>query len=322
VDATSDPLPVVPDDRSEEFFLHLRTDRGASAYTQRNYRHALVEFMRWHIATQGGPPEWTALSRDHFRHYLRHLGRQGVGRAVIQLRFSALRTFYRFLQRRGHTSESPVRHLTLPKAGKRMPRFLTAQQMSDLLQTPLQALKAGLESEHSNERMLFITALRDVAILETLYSCGLRMSELCALLVADLDLQEAVVRVRGKGRKERLLPIGAPALKAISRYWAALPQHPAVDSPVFLARPDRMRPVYARLIQLRLKRYLAMAGLDPNLTPHKLRHSYATHLLEAGADLRSVQELLGHAHLVTTQIYTHVNTERLKRAYDEAHPRA
>jgi integrase/recombinase XerC len=318
----SDPLSVVPDDRSEEFFLHLRADRGASIYTQRNYRHALVEFMRWHIATQGRPPEWTALNRDHFRHYLRHLGRQGVGRAVIQLRFSALRTFYRFLQRRGHTSESPVRHLTLPKAGKRIPRFLTAQQMSDLLQSPLQVLKPGREREDPDRHVLFVTALRDVAILETLYSCGLRISELCALLVVDLDLQEAVVRVRGKGRKERLLPIGAPALKAIKRYWAALPQHPAVDSPIFLARPDRMKPMYPRLIQLRLKRYLVMAGLDPNLTPHKLRHSYATHLLEAGADLRSVQELLGHAHLVTTQIYTHVNTERLKRAYDEAHPRA
>jgi integrase/recombinase XerC len=322
VDSTSDPVPVVPDTRSEEFFLHLQIDRGASAYTQRNYRHALVEFIRWHSADQGQPPEWTALSRDHFRHYLRHLGRLGVGRAVIQLRFSALRTFYRFLQRRGHVTQSPVRHLTLPKAGKRVPRFLTAQQMNDLLQAPLQTLKSGPGNEHATEPTIVAAALRDVAILETIYSCGLRISELCALLVADLDVEEAVVCVRGKGRKERLLPIGRPALEAIRRYWAGLPQWPGLGSPVFLARPDRLKPVYPRLIQLKLKRYLAMTGLDPSLTPHKLRHSYATHLLEAGADLRSVQELLGHAHLVTTQIYTHVNTQRLKHAYDEAHPRA
>jgi integrase/recombinase XerC len=130
------------------------------------------------------------------------------------------------------------------------------------------------------------------------------------------------MRVRGKGRKERQVPIGTPALQAIELYWKLLPNPPASNEPVFLSsrrRCDAMRP---RRLQARLKRYLEIAGLDPQLTPHKLRHSYATHLLDAGADLRSVQELLGHAHLVTTQVYTHVTTERLKKAYDEAHPRA
>ncbi len=130
------------------------------------------------------------------------------------------------------------------------------------------------------------------------------------------------MRVRGKGKKERLLPIGEPALAAIQAYWSLLPQPPAGESPVFLSGLKKRTPVSPRPLQLRLKKYLAIAGLDPALTPHKLRHSYATHLLDGGADLRSVQELLGHAHLVTTQVYTHLTTERLKRAYDAAHPRA
>jgi integrase/recombinase XerC len=161
-----------------------------------------------------------------------------------------------------------------------------------------------------------------VALLETIYSCGLRISELCGLNAEDLDWSEKLVRVRGKGKKERLVPIGEHALKAITRYWDLLPVRPAGNAPAFLSNPKNGRPLYARDLQLRLKKHLASAGLDPQITPHKLRHSYATHLLDAGADLRSVQELLGHAHLVTTQVYTHLTTERLKRAYDQAHPRA
>jgi integrase/recombinase XerC len=163
---------------------------------------------------------------------------------------------------------------------------------------------------------------RDVAVLETIYSCGLRISELCGLVAQDIDWNERLVRVRGKGKKERLVPIGQTALAAIGDYWSLLPQTPVGQSPVFLAGPKKRTSVSPRLLQLRLKKYLALAGLDPSLTPHKLRHSYATHLLDGGADLRSVQELLGHAHLVTTQVYTHLTTERLKRAYDAAHPRA
>jgi integrase/recombinase XerC len=163
---------------------------------------------------------------------------------------------------------------------------------------------------------------RDVAILETIYSCGLRISELCGLLASDIDWSEQLIRVRGKGRKERLLPIGQTALQAIRNHWNLLPYPPRGESPAFLERSTKLKPVGPRSLQLRLKKYLALAGLDPNLTPHKLRHSYATHLLDSGADLRSVQELLGHAHLVSTQVYTHLTTERLKKAYDQAHPRA
>jgi integrase/recombinase XerC len=158
--------------------------------------------------------------------------------------------------------------------------------------------------------------------LTTIYSCGLRISELCGLRAEDVNWGERLVRVRGKGKKERQLPIGEPALQAIRNYWARLPSAPIGAMPVFLPSTRSLRPLGPRILQARLKRHLAFAGLDPHLTPHKLRHSYATHLLDAGADLRSVQELLGHAHLATTQVYTHLTTERLRRAYNEAHPRA
>ena len=148
------------------------------------------------------------------------------------------------------------------------------------------------------------------------------MSELCGLRVDDIDWSEQIVRVRGKGKKERLVPVGRPALMAIQDYWNTFKQPPGGASPIFYAETKKRAPLNPLQLSRRLKKYLIIAGLDPALTPHKLRHSYATHLLDAGADLRSVQELLGHAHLITTQVYTHVTTERLKKAYDAAHPRA
>jgi len=304
-----------------KFLEHLATDRGVSTYTQRNYTQALTEFHRWHQEERQQPPAWKALQRDDFRAYLRFLGRHNLGRAAIQLRFSALRTFYKFLIRRGETAESPIKSLALPKLARRLPKFLTLQQMKDLLAAPLKLLPPADADESAREKAA-ILCRRDIAILETIYSCGLRISEICGLLVSDIDPGEQLVRVRGKGKKERLVPIGETALEAISAYWESLPRSPGVQSPVFFASARQSGPAYPRDLQLRLKKYLALAGLDPHLTPHKLRHSYATHLLDAGADLRSVQELLGHAHLATTQVYTHLTTERLKKAYDAAHPRA
>lgn len=309
-----------PDEGVEKFLSHLATEKGASVYTQRNYRQALGELCKWHEEERKRPPSWERLERDDFRAYLRYLGRNQLGRAAIQLRFSALRTFYKFLIRQGAVASSPIKNLSLPKIGKRLPKFLTAQQMRDLLEAPLKILPADAKNPKYAE--IFLASRRDVAVLETIYSCGLRISELCGLQAGDIEWNERLVRVRGKGKKERLIPIGETALNAIKTYWELLPQHPVAVAPVFLANATSRTPVSARLLQLRMKKHLATAGLDPNLTPHKLRHSYATHLLDAGADLRSVQELLGHAHLVTTQVYTHVTTERLKRAYDAAHPRA
>jgi len=321
-DATARPRPV-EDKWVKEFFQHLATDRGVSAYTQRNYRQALGNFCCWHREERHQPPAWDKLQRDDFRGYVRFLGRHNLGRASVQLRFSALRTFYKFLVRQGVVAATPIRNLALPKLGRRLPRHLTPRQMTDLLDAPLNDLSLRKTGKTTAGRPISIVArYRDVAILETIYSCGLRISELCGLEAGDLDWSERIVRVRGKGKKERLVPIGETALRAIENYWNKLPKPPAGNAPVFLAENRRQTPVNACRFTRQLKKYLALAGLDPHLTPHKLRHSYATHLLDAGADLRAVQELLGHAHLVTTQVYTHVTTERLKKAYDAAHPRA
>ena len=311
------------DAHAEDFLVHFGTDRAASPYTQRNYRQALQDFTGWHQQAHASAPAWTALQRDDFRAYLRYLGREQMARAAVRLRFSALRSFYKYLVRRGVVATTPIKNIALPKLERRLPRFLSADQMNALLNAPLlefAELSQAAKSENKEiDRTIYF---RDTAILETIYSCGLRISELCGLKVEDLDGSERLLRVRGKGKKERVAPIGDHALEAITHYWKNLGSIPERSQPVFWAGRNAPRPVQPRAIQSRLKRYLIRAGLDPELTPHKLRHSYATHLLDGGADLRSVQELLGHAHLVTTQVYTHVSIERLKKAYDKAHPRA
>jgi len=325
--------PAANDGWIQKFLTHLATDRGASVYTQRNYRDALNEFVRWRyeegVSAAADKPAlaqpavaWEKLQRDDFRNYLRFLGRHNLSRAATQLRFSALRTFYKFLMRQGAVEALPIKNLALPKSGRRLPKYLTRQQILDLLVAPLKLLESQKQRKGPGRPISTVVCLRDVAVLETIYSCGLRVSELCGLRADDIDGNEQLVRVRGKGKKERLVPIGEPALKTIQNYWSALKQPPSGSSPVFFAETRKAAPLNPLQLSRRLKQYLVIAGLDPGLTPHKLRHSYATHLLDAGADLRSVQELLGHAHLVTTQIYTHVTTERLKKAYDAAHPRA
>lgn len=306
------------DELVDAFLRHLRNEKGASDYTVRNYSQALLEFGRWHEESRKSQPAWATLQRDDFRAYLRFLGRGNIGRAAIRLRFSALRSFFKFLLRHGHVVSMPIKDVILPKLEKRLPKFLTVPQLEALLQAPTRELN---EAAEGRTRLTPLLAARDTAILETIYSCGLRISELCGLRAADVDLREMLIRVRGKGNKERQVPIGDYAVQAVTAYWNLL-GHPAPEQPVFAAGADPSQAVSPRIIQMRLKRYLIAAGLDPKLTPHKLRHSYATHLLDGGADLRSVQELLGHAHLVTTQVYTHVSTDRLKRAYEASHPRA
>jgi len=305
-----------------KFLAHLATDRGASVYTQRNYRQALTEFARWHLEERKSAAAWEKLQRDDFRAFVRFLGRNHLSRAATQLRFSALRTFFKFLMRHGVVESLPIKNLSLPKLEKRLPRFLTIRQMNDLLAAPAGFLESQDQRSGPGRPVSAEVCWRDVAVLEMIYSCGLRISELCGLRVEDIDFNEQIVRVRGKGKKERLVPVGAPALQAIQNYWAKLLEPPLAVQPVFRADTRRAGPLSPLQLSRRLKTYLKFAGLDPGLTPHKLRHSYATHLLDAGADLRSVQELLGHAHLITTQVYTHVTTERLKKAYDAAHPRA
>ena len=290
-------------DWPEQFFLFLSNEKDASVYTQRNYQQALNEFGQWYRDTNESPVRWSQLERNDFRLFLRQLGRKELSQAAIRLRFSALNSFYKFLMRRGLVESSPVKDVTLPKPAKRLPQFLTIDQMNALLDAPMQELsaKAGTKRKVSQ-----VPSLRDRAILETIYSCGLRIGEICRMLAGEIEPDDLVVNVHGKGKKERQVPIGRAAVEAIGLYWERLAKPPTLDEPVFFASEKKRSAIYPRLVQLRLKKYLTICGLDPTLTPHKLRHSYATHMLDAGADLRSVQEMLGHANLTTTQVYTHV----------------
>jgi len=209
----------VTDEHIERFLQQLITERGVSAYTARNYRPTLREFYGWHFKERGLGPNWRKLGRDDFRGYLRFLGRNNLSRSAIQLRFSALRSFYKSLIRSGAVATSPIKDIALPKLEKRLPRFATGKQMLDLLAAPARELARLEQNEAANVDRL--DYLRDAAILETIYSCGLRISELCGLRAGDIDFNEQLVRVLGKGKKERLVPIGAPALEAIRAYWTA-----------------------------------------------------------------------------------------------------
>jgi integrase/recombinase XerC len=309
-----------PKDRDVEAFLaQLEQGRGVSPLTVRNYRQSLLEFKAG-VADKS----WWDLAPADFRNYLYRLARGGkLGPVSIRLRFAALRTFFRHAVRDGRVRVNPVADLTLPKLPRRLPVFLNRDQVAALLDAPRQMWDAGKRKKAQGGKRGAGKAgqnwqmLRDTAWLELFYSAGLRLAELAGLKRHDVDLRQGIVRVLGKGHKERLCPLGDPALRALQAYLDACPFE---ESALFVS--ERGTPLHPRTIQLALKKYLAVAGLDAKLTPHKLRHTFATHLLDRGADLRSVQELLGHSQLTTTQIYTSVSVGRLKRVYDQAHPRA
>lgn len=318
---TSSPSPR-PDDEDKairEFLQQIEQGRGVSPNTVRNYRQALVEFK----ATVPDK-SWWALKPADFKTYLYKLAReQKLGPSSVRLRFAALRTFYKQALREGRIKMNPVADLTLPKLPRRLPVFLNKEQVLLLLDTPRQLwakeekrLAAGARKKDRRSAQNW-QMLRDVAWLELFYSAGLRLSELVQITRDNLDLRQGTVRVIGKGKKARLCPLGSPTVAALDAYLDACPFE---TKALFVSSQGKQ--LNGRTVQLLLKRYLLAAGLDAKLTPHKLRHTFATHLLDHGADLRSVQELLGHSQLTTTQIYTSVSVERLKRVYDDAHPRA
>jgi integrase/recombinase XerC len=232
-----------------------------------------------------------------------------MARSYIRLTFAALRSFYEYLVVRGRLVSNPLKDAQLPKREKTLPTVLSVDQAEELVNAPL----AGKRQRQAPAW----AASRDAAIMELFYGSGLRLSELVALNVNDLDFFAETVRVTGKGQKERLVPVVEPALKAIRQYF----KEAGVESGALFISKLRKR-TSTRLVWLLLRKYTAKTSIRFKISPHKLRHSYATHLLDGGADLRSVQELLGHASLSTTQIYTHVSMARLKKAYDDAHPRA
>lgn len=299
------------------FAEHLALERRCSAYTVRNYRQAFEQLAVW----LGRAGRWDAkgpggLGPRDARDFIIECQR-GVDRRTVHNRISGLRTFWKFWQRQGRLGNNPFLGAALPKLERRLPKFLTEEQVKGLLEGPARLEAAG-------EADAF-TAARDQLVLELLYGGGLRVSELVALNHGDVDASNGVARVTGKGRKQRLCPLGEAALRALLHFRETFSGEARGPSdPVLISRPapSPHRRLTVRTVQRVVKRYLALAGLPLDLSPHKIRHAYATHLLNAGADLRVVQELLGHARLATTQVYTHVSAARLREVYAHAHPRA
>jgi integrase/recombinase XerC len=292
------------------FLRHLSTERNASALTVKAYREDLFGLVEWLEGSRGEVPAPGALSPQELRSYQAALQEAGYARSTISRKLASLRSFYRFAMRQGLARENPAKPLRNPRRQRKLPHVLSSAEVGRLLLAPPATNLAGL---------------RDRAILETIYSAGLRVSELVSLRDGDLDFDEQLVRVRGKGRKERVCPLGSFAIKAIKRYAQRRTRDPKVeamgrDAPVFVNRFGKI--LTTRSVGRMLEKYIATSELDTRTSPHTLRHSFATHLLDRGADIRSVQELLGHKNLATTQIYTHVSAANLLQVYEKAHPRA
>lgn len=297
------------------FFDYLSHEKRMSQLTVRNYRQAIHDFFRYQQTEHRFTGDWDRLSQRHLRDWMieaQHREKHPLGRRTIHLHVSALRSFYRFLQLRGWVRHNPWRGLLLPKLDKPLPKLLTESQAEDLLAAP----EALHRIKELNER----EAARDLLLLEILYGAGLRISEACGLKFGDIDFHQGVARVVGKGRRERLVPLGEEAMQALRRWMHTHAIDTSREAPVLVTNQNR--PMQPRFAQRHLKKLLLVMGLPHDITPHKLRHAFATHLLNAGADLRSVQEMLGHSSLNTTQIYTHVSTARLRQTYDAAFPRA
>ena len=297
------------DDAIRAFITCLTVERGASPATLRNYTSDLRQLCSFLLSARlaDPPADPAALSPDVIRAYLQWLDRKGEKRTSLARKLACIRSFYRYLVRTGLVSRSPVEDLRTPKQPKHLPRVLSKDDAEALMAFPDQGT---------------IGSLRDRALLETLYSTGARVSELVSMNVEDLHQSEGVVRLQGKGRKERIVPIGDLAIQAIQTYRGALQPSTSGNvrsAPVFLNhRGGRLT---SRSVARIVARYSSRLT-GGSVSPHTLRHSFATHLLDEGADLRAIQEMLGHASLSTTQKYTHVATDQLMAVYDKSHPRA
>ncbi len=291
------------------FLRYLQVERNASPLTIKSYREDLDSVLEYFADDAGNCPSPAAITPLDLRSYVSALTEAGYAKTSISRRLASLRSFFRFTQREGLTDENPAKPLRNPRPNRKLPHFLSHDEIKRLLQAPPANEPAGL---------------RDRAILETIYSAGLRVSEVVGINDGDIDFSAGIVRIRGKGRRERLAPIGSFAVKALRR-WLAKRQlagdvPSGLTAPVFTNKFGRR--ITTRSVARMLEKYLKLTGLDLRTSPHTLRHSFATHLLDHGADIRSVQELLGHKSLATTQIYTHVSTASLRKVYERAHPLA
>jgi len=297
-----------------QFLRFLSVERNAAALTQKSYREDLTSLADYLTQAYGRTPAPGEITPLDLRGYVSALHEAGYAKSSVARRLASLRTFYKFAQREGLAASNPARPLRNPRPDRKLPHFLSTDDVGKLLSAPPAATPPGL---------------RDRAILETMYSAGLRVSEAVGMNDGDLDLTEGLVRIRGKGRRERLAPVGSFAAKALGRWLQvrkssaptrSVSEGRACATPVFTNKFGRR--LTTRSVHRMLLKYLKLTGLDLQTSPHTLRHSFATHLLDRGADIRSVQELLGHKSLVTTQIYTHVSTAGLRAVYEKAHPRA
>ncbi len=294
----------------DKFIRFLSGEKRYSDYTLRNYLHAIRSFVSW-LEGQKKQVRISEVNQSLARDYIIE-SQQIRSKRTVRNHISALRSFYQFCQSRNYLNNNPFRNLTLPKLEKKLPVFLSQEELIQLLEAPL---KLEISSPHAE-----MIRVRDRIIMELLYGGGLRVSEVVGLNHGDLDLPKSLVRILGKGRKERVVPIPERTSSLLISFRENFCLDASSSSPLFTSSKEQR--LTSRNVQLRLKKYLAFCQLPQDVTPHKLRHSFATHLLDNGADLRSVQELLGHSSLSTTQVYTHVSVGRLKKAHKLAHPRA
>ncbi len=307
-----DELPGFDD--ADAFCDALVVERGASEHTVRNYRADLLDYLRW-AHRQGFDP--LAITHKQLRFYLGELDQARYARSTVNRRLSALRSFFRWLNVTGRIESDPASVLQGPKAAKTLPKVIRAADMARLLSIHGPRELDGTPRDQTPEDM------RDLAVLELLYACGARVSEASGLKTADVDLERRQVKVLGKGSKERIIPIHELAVQAMADYASiARPKLLGAKASDRFFVSSRGNPYSTDGIRKMFKRALREAGLDEGLSPHAMRHTFATDMLSGGADLRSVQEMLGHASLSTTQIYTHISAERLRAVHAQAHPRA
>ncbi|OGV18667.1 MAG: hypothetical protein A2X47_07060 [Lentisphaerae bacterium GWF2_38_69] len=306
------------------FISYLKNEKQASSHTVNSYYLDIKQFIKLHFKKESSSYDWESVSIYDVRNYIVEAQGSECSKRSINRKLSSMRSFYKFMIRENMVAQNPFALVSSPKMSKNLPKYLSVNEVGKLFDSVDIYWKDMIAKEGAKSSASAVfSGKRDSAILELIYSCGARINEALGLNLQDVDTIGGFAKLRGKGKKERLCPLGRPAIKAVREYISLRKEWTSNSKPIapLFINQEGGR-LSARSFQRFFKVYLMAGGFDPSLTPHKLRHSFATHLLDAGADLRSVQELLGHANLSTTQIYTHISSEHMKSVYMKAHPRA